>query len=163
MGVLLRGKWTNKKQHTLFLWGNRTQLQSCGFDWTHQSNGRIATNRLGCWHRISYLEIRWRSMNRPRTRLRKVSKARAVQMRLYTKLKKAHLKDHEICFCCGYWLEPAGRDLHHFRGRTHGLLCWTPGFRTVCRECHTKIHDNPKWALNNRLIAGTKEWGVMPK
>ncbi len=77
-----------------------------------------------------------------RSPLRKVSNKRAVENALYLKLRKQFLEENPDCKLCGM---PA-HDIHHRRGRFKKRLVEVEFFLSVCRACHTIIHENPKWA-----------------
>jgi hypothetical protein len=84
-----------------------------------------------------------------RTRLRNVSVSMRAQLKRYSELRKLFLASHVICEIC---LKPKRfLDVHHKRGRGKHLLnteTWMAG----CRECHRKIHDNPRWARANGYL-----------
>ena len=79
-----------------------------------------------------------------RTPLRKVSSRRKEELKFYRKLKHDYIADHMSCEVC---LDAAATDIHHKLplGRG-GKLCDTSIFMAVCRFCHSKIHNLPKWA-----------------
>jgi hypothetical protein len=43
-------------------------------------------------------------------------------------------------------------DIHHKNGRIGSMLNDKRYWLSVCRECHTKIHANPKWARENGYL-----------
>lgn len=100
---------------------------------------------------------------KPPKRITRVSKHRATQNQLYTKLKVKFLDEHPFCERCCDTIAPRFRDLHHHRGRSGRLLCWVPGWKMLCRGCHTWVHEHVKEAQKAGLIAGAGEWGVMPR
>jgi hypothetical protein len=85
-----------------------------------------------------------------RTPLRKVSKKRAIQNRAYMKIRKQFLEDAPFCEvpdCYGF-----SREIHHSNHREGVKLLDRKYFVAVCRNCHRKIHDNPKWAREKGLL-----------
>jgi len=93
-----------------------------------------------------------------RTPLRKVSTKRALELKEYSKLRKAYLVDHPYC---EVWLRehateclktagingcPEATDIHHRKGRVGKMLLDTQYWLAVSREMHDNIHRNPKWA-----------------
>lgn len=85
--------------------------------------------------------------------IRRVSKARAKQLREYAKVKPTFLAGQSYCFACGKLLLFALRVLHHFYKRRGALLCWVPGFRCACDECHFLIHLDETAARKANLLA----------
>jgi len=77
-----------------------------------------------------------------RTRLRPVSKKRAKQLRVYSKIRKVFL-DSKMCDACK--VRPA-TEVHHRRGRIGSALLDESYFMAICRGCHSAIHNNPSWA-----------------
>ena len=83
-----------------------------------------------------------------RTPLRRVSKKRQKLLAEYTKLRKTHLESNPLCFCGA-----EATDIHHrlSLGRG-GKLTDTTIFLSVCRPCHNRIHQDPKWAEQNNYL-----------
>jgi len=77
-----------------------------------------------------------------RTRLRPVSKKRAKQLRVYTKIRREFL-DSKMCEACK--IRPAS-EVHHKKGRIGADLLDRDYFMAICRGCHSAIHLNPTWA-----------------
>lgn len=102
---------------------------------------------------------------KPRKPLRKVSKLRAEQAKVYRARKKVFLETHEYCFVCGCWTHRALRELHHVRGRAGKLYLDERFWEMACGldgGCHAKIHSERKWAIANGFLGGPGEWGVCP-
>lgn len=101
-----------------------------------------------------------------RTSLRKVSKKRAKDSRIYSQKRKAFLETHPYC---QVWLRenwvseectiqnyqrheaiglgvPLAIDIHHTKGRTGSNYLDESTWLAVSREMHEKIHNNPSWA-----------------
>lgn len=81
-------------------------------------------------------------------------------MHQYAKAKKAFLKSHTLCFKCGAFIVPENRDLHHYRGRAGTLYLDERFWRMVCRDCHSWIHNHPRYAIITKLMAGPGEWNI---
>lgn len=74
-------------------------------------------------------------------KIKQVSDKLKVQLKEYTKVRKAYLSEIDCCEVCG----SAATELHHKAGR--GIhLCNTDLFLAVCRACHQKIEENPLWS-----------------
>lgn len=91
-------------------------------------------------------------MNR---RIRRVSIKRAKELAVYSKLKKEFIANHPMCHVCH---ERKATDVHHSKGRIGKLLNATICWCSVCRSCHMKIHNNPKWARGIGLLPPVGQW-----
>ena len=98
---------------------------------------------------------------KPRKPIRKISVKRAEQMKLYAKLKRAHLKAHPICQAPG--CSNKAVDLHHARGRIHGLLTDTRFFKASCRYHHEKVKQDPPWARLIDWLPPVGQWNTTPE
>jgi hypothetical protein len=74
-----------------------------------------------------------------------VSKKRAKQNRLYTKIRKDYLDKKPMCEVCHSRLAD---QIHHKKGRFGDRLTDAGYFLGVCFSCHDKIHKNPAWAYS---------------
>jgi hypothetical protein len=74
-----------------------------------------------------------------------VSKKRAKQNRLYTRIRKDYLEKKPMCEVCNSRL---AEQIHHKRGRFGDRLTDAGYFLGVCFICHDKIHKNPAWAYS---------------
>ncbi len=102
---------------------------------------------------------------KPRKPLRKVSKKRAADAKVYAKRKKVFLTFNFYCFVCANFTYPTDRELHHLRGRAGKLYLDERFWRMACGGplgCHAKIHANPKWAIDHGYLAGKGEWNTSP-
>lgn len=81
-----------------------------------------------------------------------MSAKQTERMKVYKKLRYEFMKDHPQCqallACSG---SPAS-DIHHIKGRIGKNLFNTENFLSVCRPCHTKIHDKHSLAKILGLI-----------
>jgi hypothetical protein len=84
-----------------------------------------------------------------KTPLRRVSQKRAKEAKEYMKLRKEFLEKLPICEVC---TKRKATDVHHKDKRGKNYL-EVDTWLSVCRKCHTNIHENPSWArANNYLI-----------
>ena len=66
----------------------------------------------------------------------------------YKKVRKEYLEEKEYrCEICG----GQATDIHHKSGRAHNTL-EKRTFMALCRFCHSRCHDNPKWARENGYL-----------
>jgi len=65
------------------------------------------------------------------------------------KLRKEFLEEFPICEVC---TKKRASDVHHKDKRGKNYL-EVDTWLSVCRKCHTEIHENPSWArANNYLV-----------
>ena len=85
-----------------------------------------------------------------RTPLRQVSKKRQAALKMYSILRKEYLETKPTCEIC---IVNDATDIHHKLplGRG-GKLNDVTIFLAVCRVCHDKIHQDPKWAEENNYL-----------
>lgn len=81
--------------------------------------------------------------------MRRVSKKRAKENKLYMEVRKVYLTEHPRCQVC---IDSPACDIHHRRGRWKSRLYDTEFFLAVCRPCHDRIHHNPEWAYEKGLL-----------
>ena len=81
--------------------------------------------------------------------MRKVSKKRAAQLRIYTRLRAEYLNDNYMCEVCGF---KGATDVHHIKGRYGDRLNDVDHFLAVDRLCHQRIHNDPRWARKNLYL-----------
>lgn len=96
-----------------------------------------------------WVQIKGAPEKRPKVRMRPISKSRAKQVKLYSKLRKIHLLEVRVCEACRS--RPA-TEIHHKRGRIGELLNDRTHWLSVCRICHNLIHRAPKWAAQQGYI-----------
>jgi hypothetical protein len=81
-----------------------------------------------------------------RTRLRRVSKKREHELKIYYSLRSYMLKKRPYCEMPSRTGAPsclnAATDIHHIKGRAGSLLCNVKYWLPVCPECHRYIHDH---------------------
>ena len=97
---------------------------------------------------------------RRKTPLRRVSKKRAKESRIYSAKRRAFLEAHPICGC-GVQRHLFGElfvcqrravDVHHTKGRTGGNYLDEKTWLAVCRPHHIWIHNNPSKARKMGLL-----------
>lgn len=100
-----------------------------------------------------------------RKRIKPQSDAQKQRMSRYMPLRDAFLWEHQTCqakwdgVICG---KPAD-DLHHVNGKAGDLLFYVPYFKSVCRGCHTAIHNNPPDQREAaEAMCGVGRWNRMP-
>lgn len=85
-----------------------------------------------------------------RTPLRRVSKKREKENRIYRTLRKQYLSEHPECEMpeC----RRAATDIHHKNKRGKNLNK-VDTWMALCRPCHTLIENNKSWARENNYLA----------
>lgn len=78
-----------------------------------------------------------------KTPLRKISRNRGKELRLYTKLRKEYLDKNPICQRC---YNSNAHHIHHTNQRFKSRLNNTLYFVGLCSSCHLWVHHNPKEA-----------------
>jgi len=74
------------------------------------------------------------------TSLNQVSEKRKEQEKIYKVVRKVHLDSNPNCAVCG----EQATEIHHKNGRNGERLNDIKHFLSVCRGCHTYIHEHPK-------------------
>lgn len=77
--------------------------------------------------------------------MKRVGDKQSARNRLYAKLRKQYLEENRYCEVCG----GMATDVHHKKGRLGWRLIAIGHFLPVCRTCHDKIEQKPKWAKEN--------------
>lgn len=85
-----------------------------------------------------------------RTRIRSMSAKKRRQMDEYSPKARAFKKARPTCEVCH--TRPT-RDVHHRHGRLGSNLLDETTWSAVCRQCHDRVHANPKWAREHGLLA----------
>jgi hypothetical protein len=75
-----------------------------------------------------------------------VSKTQLKRLAEYRKQRKDFMSKHEKCQVCRV---KDATEVHHKAGRVGDNLTNQNDFLAVCRGCHRKIEENPKWAKEN--------------
>lgn len=101
-----------------------------------------------------------------RTPLRKVSKKRAKDGKIYSAKRKAFLIAHPVCEVWLYQIggitldqlrgthidAPPSTEVHHMAKRTGSNYLDESTWLAVCRENHIRIHENTAWARANGFL-----------
>ncbi len=90
-----------------------------------------------------------------RARIRPVSKARAKELRQYSKVIEEFLELHPWCEAS---CSKRSTEVHHTRGRVGPLLCDVRFFMAVCRECHDWIGNNMDAARKLGWLCEKGDW-----
>ena len=77
------------------------------------------------------------------TRLRRVSKKREGESKIYLAKRRRFLSANPVCEKCKH---EKSRDVHHVCGRYGGNYLNEMTWLALCRTCHRWIHDHPKEA-----------------
>lgn len=106
-----------------------------------------------------------------RTRLRRVAKSRAAELKIYYESAPAFFSEPENEFCriCvvlkadsdDIQVQPA-TERHHHRGRIGRLLNWRPGQMPSCRSHREWPHQNQKRARKLGLLAPAHLFNTFP-
>jgi hypothetical protein len=92
---------------------------------------------------------------KPRNPIRRISARQSKRLAEYRQAKAEYMAKHKFCgVCCSQ----IAIDIHHLFGRGGKLLCDQTRFLAVCRSCHIKIHQNPKWAVENGYLPPMGKW-----
>ena len=76
------------------------------------------------------------------------SKKRAVENRQYSKETRVAFfekPENKSCKICG----KEATDIHHMKGRVGKLLNDMRFMIGLCRSCHSRVEENPEWAISN--------------
>lgn len=84
---------------------------------------------------------------RSRKPMNRVSDKHRKELKEYSKIRYDYFMLNHFCEICG----EAATDIHH-KARRGKNLNNTETWMPVCRLCHTKLHDNPKWAKENGYL-----------
>lgn len=84
------------------------------------------------------------------TPLRRMSAKRREQMTAYIMLRAILLRHRPYCEMIDC-MKPS-QEIHHKRGRSGRLLCDERFLMAVCNPCHSKIHENGRWARAMGLL-----------
>lgn len=76
--------------------------------------------------------------------IRSQSQKRASENQQYSREGKTFLKRNNIC---GTGCGNPSEQIHHQKGRIASLLLDKRFWLAVCADCHTKIENNPEWAI----------------
>lgn len=82
--------------------------------------------------------------------IRRVSRVRGKQLREYAKARAIYMHQHSLCeiLGCSVW----SSQLHHRKGRVGKMLNDKRYWMALCWSHHSKIHDNPRWAMDHGYL-----------
>lgn len=83
-----------------------------------------------------------------KSKIKPVSDKRKKESAEYQKVRLEYLNNKPNCEVCG---NPA-TEVHHKNNKRGSRLTDTKYFLSSCRDCHRKIHDNPRWAEENGYL-----------
>jgi hypothetical protein len=101
--------------------------------------------------------------NKPRTRIKPISHARAGRLKEYARLKRAFWKDPKHKNCCFEGCQREATEIHHKFGRVGKLLNATEHWKGLCRWHHDWVHRDPDGARSLGLLALKGQWLNPPK
>lgn len=81
--------------------------------------------------------------------IKRNTKKRAAQNRLYLKLRAKFLAENELCKVGYNGCSIAASEIHHKIGRIGSRLTDVENFLPVCRNCHEAIEWDPQMAISN--------------
>jgi hypothetical protein len=96
-----------------------------------------------CWSCHSSKETKKPTKQKP---LAPLSSKKEKLDAVYTVIRKQWMKDHPFCQAKLPGCSIEAHDIHHKDGKVGELYLDTTNFISVCRSCHTTIHENPKQA-----------------
>lgn len=93
------------------------------------------------------LQYQPKRVKKPR-RINPVSNKRKDENKNYNEVRNDYLNKNPLCECCN----GDATEIHHKAKRDSGLLTDTFTFMAICRSCHTEIHSNHSYALENDYV-----------
>jgi hypothetical protein len=106
------------------------------FIWKNDKGSRYCKN---CWHK-SKIKDKKLLIRKP---INQKSKKMKIANQAYTILRKKFMENKPLCEAALKCCNGSSSDVHHKAGRGDNHLkidTWL----SVCRTCHTYIHENPK-------------------
>jgi hypothetical protein len=87
-----------------------------------------------------------------------MSAKRWQEVAAYSMQRAVFLERNKGCMAPG--CRKLAEDVHHTRGRAGGLLLLESSWVGLCRGCHRRVTDSPKWARSVGLLCAVGEWGL---
>lgn len=106
------------------------------FIWKNDKGSRYCKN---CWYK-SKVEDRKPLIRKP---INQKSKKMKIADQAYTILRKKFMENKPLCEAALNCCNGGASDVHHKAGRGENHLK-VDTWLSVCRACHTYIHENPK-------------------
>lgn len=104
-----------------------------------------------CKHPTCEGECRRPKQKKLRTPVRKVSKKRAKENRIYTRHRQQFLEEHPVCEAGLEGCTVVATEIHHSEGRIGEKLLDVSTYKAVCRNFHKQIEERPAMAKENGL------------
>jgi len=92
--------------------------------------------------------------------MNKISKQRRSELDEYRKASKAWLVVNGQCEGCH---RGKATEVHHSRGRIHGLLNDKRYWVALCKHCHDFVHRHPQAAREAGLLCQPGEWNKVDR
>jgi hypothetical protein len=89
-----------------------------------------------------------------------ISKSRRPALDVYRKESKAWLITNSQCEGCR---RAKATEVHHRRGRIHGLLLDKRHWVALCKHCHDFVHRHPQAAREAGLLCQLGEWNKVDR
>ena len=83
--------------------------------------------------------------SKPKKAISPISDKEKERLKEYRVLRDKFLFDNPYCKICG----GMATDLHHMKGRVGDNLTDVDNFLALCRFCHNRVEENPKWSKEN--------------
>jgi hypothetical protein len=100
---------------------------------------------------LKYCKYCWYKINKPKTKIQKVSTVKKELDIIYSKLRKQYLEEHPLCEAHLKGCKNYATDIHHIKGRGINYLK-TETWIALCRNCHDYCHLNPKEAKKLKML-----------
>lgn len=95
------------------------------------------------------------------SRIRSVSRSRSRDLALYRRLRSPYLIAHPRC--CYPGCRRKATQIHHTRGKIHGLLCMVEFWKPICFEHHDWVTWHPRESRAMGLICEEGLWNTLPR
>ncbi len=84
----------------------------------------------------------------PKSRIKPISDKRLEELAKYRIIREQYMKLNSKCELC----TEKATEIHHKNSRENERLYDDKYFMSICRVCHIKIHEHPKWARENGYL-----------
>lgn len=120
--------------------------------WFMERTQMKTKRRKALWTRIPGQRCKVRASEKAVRSIERISKAMAVKLRAYSKLKKVVLKSHPWCQACE---NARSTTVHHRIPRSvrPDLLLSKANLMALCEPCHQTIHQYPKLSYEIGTLA----------
>lgn len=114
------------------------------FIWKNDKKSRYCKS---CWYKIKNIYVK----PLKKILINQKSKKMQVIAQVYSKLRKKFFESNPICQAALHCCTIKSTDIHHKKGRNEYYLIIST-WLSVCRTCHTWIHNNPEEAKELDLL-----------